>query len=367
MTPTQDSQFWLCHKPFDAQDLPVALVSRARTAVLKDTAQRARDAGFARVRVFSTVDIDGLTVERTSSRQSIGSILAAAAREAPGPVCYAGSGMPAMTVEDWAAVLRTIDSAAVTNRVFSSDWIAVPHGQLLDVVDGQQTDNRFAQLVRDQDEIPLHTFPRSARSLLDVDTPADLVVLKTAMLANMQAGSLDLGDAVQAELRSQTELDPRVRLAIDVFETMTQKDKQLFVSGRVSAADWALLDRDTSCRVRVLSEERGLRTRGGPVQSLLGALYRETGPDQFVEALSSMGDAMIWDTRPFLAHIGCKVSRADRFAADLGLWNEIQSDPLRELVRNLDQRPVLIGGHSLVSGGLLAAIDAAWTRRESFG
>lgn len=364
MTGPQGSEFWLCYKPFAECDVPVTLVNRGRAAVLRDTAQRAREAGFARVRVFSTEEIDGLAVKRTASRQLIGSIVAAAARESAGPVCYAGSGMPAMTVDDWAAVLRTIEAGvATTNRMFSCDWIGVPHGRLLTAVRGQRADNRFAQLVRDQPDITIQSFPRSARSLLDLDTPADLVVLKTAM----RAGSLVLGDALQAELVGQRELDEQVRRAIRVFDTMTRPTKQLFVSGRVSGSDWAQLDRDTSCRVRVLSEERGLRTRREPVHSLLGALYREAGPDQFVEALSSMGDAMLWDTRPFLAHIGCQATRADRFAADLGFWTDIESRALRELVIALHDMPVLLGGHSLVSGGLLAAIDAAWTRRESLG
>ena len=364
MTAPQGSEFWLCYKPFAEHDVPVTLVNRARAAVLRDTAQRAREAGFARVRVFSTEDIDDLPVQRTASRQLIGSIVATAAREATGSVCYAGSGMPAMTVEDWAAVRRTIESGAATaNRLFSCDWLGVPNGRLLTAVRGQRTDNRFAQLVRDQAGVTVQSFPRSARSLLDLDTPADLVVLKTAM----RARSLELGGALEAELVGQRELDEQLRRAIRVFDTMTRPAEQLFVSGRVSGADWAQLDRDTSCRVRVLSEERGLRNRREPAQSLLGALYREAGPRRFSAALSSMGDAMIWDTRPFLAQIGTGVTRRERFAADLGYWADIESRALRELVIALRDVPVLLGGHSLVSGGLLAAIDAAWTRRESTG
>ena len=356
------SEFWLSYKPFGDVCVPVRLVDQARAAVVMDTAERARAAGFDRVRVFSTVDLAGVEVERTRPREAIGSIVASAAGEAAGPVCYAGSGMPATTVEDWAVVLERLESGVATaNRVFSCDWIGVPDGRLLGVVEGERVDNRFAQLVRAKGEAAVESFARSARSLLDVDTPADLAVLKAAA----RVGSLELGSATRAELQAQRELDERVRAAIRVFDTMTHRSKELTVCGRVSGLDWAVVDRDTSCRIRVLSEERGLRTRGRPARSLLAALYERTGAEQFAEVLESLGDAVIWDTRPLLSHLGWDVSRCDRFWADLGRWMDIEHEGLRELVRELSDSAVLMGGHSLVSGGMLAGIDAAWSRLES--
>lgn len=370
------SEFWLCYRPFDDDSIPTALVDRARAAVVVDTAARARAAGFERVRIFSTVDLAeqewlhgrdalvGAELVRTAARQSIGGIVSKAATGAPGAVCYAGSGMPAMTVEDWSLVLERIRSGVATaNRVFSCDWLGVPDGRLLASVARERVDNRFAQRVRANSETEFESSPRSARSLLDVDTPADLIVLKTVARVN----SLDLGESLRAELNGQRELDDGVRKAVKVFETMTRPTKQLFVTGRVSGSDWAVVDRDTSCRVRVLSEERGLRTRGGQAQSWLASMYEQSGQQRFVETLTSMGDAVIWDTRPFLAHLGRGLSRADRFAADMGLWTLIEDEWLRELTLDLWEAPVLTGGHSLVSGGLLAAIDAAWTRRELSG
>ncbi len=347
--------------------MPTKLVDQVRAAIVADTAARAREAGFARIVVYSTVDIAGLEgVEfvRTNPRQQIGSIVADAASDARGPVCYAGSGMAAMSVEDWSQVLERISSGVATaNRVFSCDWIGLPDAGLMSIVARERVDNRFAQLVRAKYDASMESFPRSARSLLDVDTPADLVVLKTAVLVN----SLDLGPATRAELMDQGELDEGVRKAVRVFETMTRPTKELFITGRVSGSDWAVVDRDTSCRVRVLSEERGLRTREAPARSLLAALYEQAGQRRFIELLESLGDAVIWDTRPFLAQLGRGISRSDRFAADLGNWSLIEDDWLGELALEWHDLPVLVGGHSLVSGGLLAAVDAAWTRRELSG
>lgn len=358
----RDSEFWLTYKPLGGGYLPEVLVDQARAAILADTANRARAAGFARVRVFSAVDIEGVEVERTQPRRLVGSIVAAAGGEVPGPVCYAGSGMPAMTIEDWSEVLKTIESGAATaNRLFSCDWVGVPDGRMFRSVDRERVDNRFAQLVRDRNDVDVRSFARSARSLLDVDTPADLVVLKTAA----RAGSLEMGPATMRELASQRELDEQVRVAIKVFETFTQRGKELFVCGRVSGSDWAVVDRDTSCRVRVLSEERGLRTKGRPARSLLAELYERVGIQQFVSFVGGLGDAMIWDIRPFLSHLGWDGSQRERFNADMGMWMNLEHEGLRELILNLYDSQVLIGGHSLVSGGLLAGIDAAWSRLES--
>ena len=362
MSGTRPSEFWLCHRPLAEDCVPVRMVNEVRSAVLRDTAARAREAGFDRVRVFASESIANLAVEATRADQSIGDIVATASRDTAGPVCYAGSGMPAMTAEDWSAVRGTIESGhATANRMFSCDWIGVPDGELFKGLAGEPVDNRFASLVRDRTEVRVQSFARSARSLLDVDTPADLTVLKAAL----SVASMELGAATAAALSNWPELDESVQQVLKVFDVMTRHDGELMIAGRVSGSDWAVVDRDTSCRVRVLSEERGMRTRQRRARSLLGELFEWGGRDGFLLALEGMGDAMIWDTRPFQSHLGWDISRCDRFWADLGCSEQITDQRMRGLVSMLEDSTVMMGGHSLVSGGMLAGIDAAWTRREA--
>jgi len=73
------------------------------------------------------------------------------------------------------------------------------------------------------------------------------------------------------------------------------------------------------------------------------------------------------DTRPLFGHLGWAPSRADRFASDAGEPEVIAHDGLQELTTAAvaARAPVVLGGHSLVSGGLLALIDAAWSRWET--
>ena len=160
----------------------------------------------------------------------------------------------------------------------------------------------------------------------------------------------------------------RERLA-RAFDVLTERGQQFMVIGRVGSAVWAALERDTAVRVRVISEERGMRARanaGQPARSLVGLHGEAVGGAALVDGLVELADAVIFDTRPLLAHLGWGASRADRFAADLGDPEAIREPALRELVEAvLDARvPIVLGGHSLVAGGLLAGIDIAWTRWE---
>lgn len=361
MAGRRGTEFWLCYRPFGEDCVPVRLVDEVRAAVVRDTADRAHAAGFDRVRVFASEPIADLAIEPTRSDQSIGDIVAETAREVSGPVCYAGSGMPAMSVQDWSSVRETIESGVATaNRMFSCDWLGVPDARLLGCAAGERVDNRFAQLIRDTSDTPVQSYPRSARSLLDIDTPADVAVLKAAA----SVGSLEIGRATRAAFAQHPELDEPVQLAFRVWDVMTRHQDELMIAGRVSGSDWATVDRDTSCRVRVLSEERGLRSRQHRARSLLGELYEWAGQDGFLLALECLGDATLWDTRPFLSHLGWDVSRCDRFWADLGRWDAIADERLRGLVSMLQDSAVMMGGHSLVSGGILAGIDAAWSRLE---
>ena len=365
MSASRASEFWLCHRPFGDRCDAVRMVDEARAAVVRDTAERALAAGFGRVRVFSTRAIEGLDVEKTQPKQLIGDIISAAASGIDVPVCYGGGGMPAMMAADWEQVRDTIsDGGTVSNRMFSCDWVGAPHGRLLASVAGESVDNRFALRLRDDCGVEVKQFERSARSLLDLDTPTDLVVLSVAA----EVGSLQIGPALAGVIEEwRALLGPSVERAVDVFDVMTRRDAELMTVGRISGSDWAVVDRDTSCRVRVVSEERGLRVRGARARSLLGALFESLDCARFVSGLGEVADGVIWDTRPFLSHLGWDVSRSDRFWADLGRPDEISFQALAELVSALKGQLVLMGGHSLVSGGMLAGIDAAWTRRELSG
>ena len=367
------SAFWLCLRPDPgAGSVGERMVEAARVACLLDTAERAHDAGFTEIVVHTTAPelfehVGGLSLQRTDPQAAIGSVVSAAALHAAGPVCYAGAGMPAMTAADWQAVRERIAAGqAVANNVHSCDLLGVPHASSLAGVGCDPVDNGFARRLRDDAGLDIALLERSAQTLLDLDTPADLAVLSLAR----DTGVLELGPRLGELLdRHADELAPvRERLA-RAFDVLTERGQQFMVIGRVGSAVWAALERDTAVRVRVISEERGMRARanaGQPARSLVGLHGEAVGAAALVHSLVELADAVIFDTRPLLAHLGWGASRADRFAADLGDPQAIREPALRELVEAVlaARVPIALGGHSLVAGGLLAGIDIAWTRWE---
>jgi hypothetical protein len=120
--------------------------------------------------------------------------------------------------------------------------------------------------------------------------------------------------------------------------------------------------------VRLLSEERGLAAAGREhaARSVLGYLIEAVGISGFFERVCTLGDAVVIDTRVIEAHLGVIPSREDRFQSDLLNVDAIEDPFLREFTAAARDapRPVLLGGHSLVSGGLMALADAAWREHD---
>jgi hypothetical protein len=206
----------------------------------------------------------------------------------------------------------------------------------------------------------VHELPRTIATQFDIDSPADLRVLAATGLG---------GPRLSAYIAT---LDLDVADIRRVMPLFLDKHAEVLVAGRVGSHVWRQIEQDTACRVRLLAEERGMQADGrleeGVVRSILGFHLLNVGEERFFADLAELGDAAFIDFRPMMAHIagGAGPSRPDRFAADLGWWQEI-ADP--SLCRFVDAslrapRPVILGGHSLVSGGLLALVQAAWDEHD---
>jgi hypothetical protein len=78
-------------------------------------------------------------------------------------------------------------------------------------------------------------------------------------------------------------------------------------------------------------------------------------------AVARLGNAAFIDTRVLFTHFGLNLTTADRFYSDLGQHEKINNPFVREFTQQAMESPipVILGGHSLVSGGLLALIEVA--------
>lgn len=141
--------------------------------------------------------------------------------------------------------------------------------------------------------------------------------------------------------------------------------------GRIGAQLFDYLDNHTRCRIRLFSEERGMkalgRDRRGEVVSLVGRLIEALGYVGFFEFLAQFCHGAVLDTRGLFEHFGWKLSQADRFASDIGALDLISHPGLRDFTAAAFNAsiPVLLGGHSLVTGGMWALIDAG-NREQSY-
>ena len=277
-------------------------------------------------------------------------------------VVYFGAGsVPLLRGSDFAAIasgLRAASRVVISNNFYSGDLIAFRPASALLGVEPPAADNALPRLLRDQAGLESLPLPRSTATQFNIDSPADLAALA------LHGGA---GPRLSC-LLSSLDLDiAPYRLCLPL---LTDPSAEMLVAGRVGSQVWQYLERETACRVRVFSEERGMVAaqrvsaggeRGG-ARSLIAYHLQAVGVTRFFEELATLGDAAFIDTRVLLAHLGLHPSRADRFLSDLGRATEIEDTFLREFTEAAAKAaiPVVLGGHSLVSGSLMALIEVAW-------
>jgi hypothetical protein len=277
-------------------------------------------------------------------------------------VVYIGGGsVPLFTTDDFRQVASRLDEGlAVTNNLFSSDLIAFPvTTEGLPVVERVARDNSLARALHDAGAAAFEALPRTVATQFDIDTPVDVAILRLT----------SQGGPRLARYLAEQKIDvSRYEAVLPLFLDQT---KQIVVAGRVGSHAWSYLERQTACRVRVFAEERGMEADGradsGAAGSLLGYYLDEVGVDRFFQTLAELGDAAFIDTRVLLAHEHINASREYRFLSDLGTPDDIRDPFLRDFTRAALEAPipVLLGGHSLMSGGLMALNEHAWSLRDA--
>jgi hypothetical protein len=275
---------------------------------------------------------------------------------------YVGGGAgPLLSSDEMSSVaekLLATDRLLITNNFYSSDFVAFGPTSALESsgLPLPDNDNELAWLLGEEIGLPLRELPRSGSTQLDVDTPTDLMTLSVHP---------NTGPHMRACLESLA-LDTA---AIDAaLPLLLDRDATVLVAGRISSATWSYLERETACSTRVLSEERGMRASGRlarrEVRSLLGYYLETVGLDRFFDTLATMSQALFLDNRVLFGHYGLWPSAADRFYSDLRQPTRIGDPFVKALCEAATAAPVpvVMGGHSLVAGGMYALVEAAWAR-----
>ena len=355
---------------------PERLVDGARRAATLQLLDDAAASGLFRRAVLATNDgalaaeaEDRAEIARTPDTIDFGRALGdLVERLGSAAVVYVGGGSaPLLGPGDLREMVAAIETPGqvYANNLMSSDYVAFRPASALDRTDPIRNDNDLAWRLHHDAGLARVPVERTLAATLDIDTPTDLALLRLAPGVPPRLRAY-LDDA----LSHAPDLPVAQSLAA-VEATMADPYRTLIVAGRLNTQLWALVERDVSFMKRLFVEERGMRANGrqerGEVRSLLALLLLEVGPARFFEHLASLGEALVFDTRPLFAHLVPHLSTADRFASDL-LRPDLVADPL---VRDFTAAardtplPVVLGGHALVTGGLWLLAQRARAARDA--
>jgi hypothetical protein len=347
----RDVTVLILHRPAGRDAGPLErLLADARVGLAERHAAGFAAAGAAAVRIVAedVAEPFGARLRR----------LAASLPDAAGLVVL-GSGSLALA---GAADRRTFVAAAaatrpgaLANNRYSADAVALAGAGVLRSLPDLPGDNALPRWLDEVARIPVADLRPRWRLGVDIDAPADLLLPGVARATGMG--------------RLPRVLDAATMRVAAVCSRLTDRRAEVFVAGRTSAATIAALERRAAARLRVLVEERGLRSasrlaqRDGPAvrppRSVLGLLLDERGPGALGAIAAELGDAAIIDTRVLLAHRlgpdeGAWPAAEDRFASDLLAPGEISDPWLRTLTAAAAGAsiPIALGGHTLVGPGL---------------
>lgn len=266
-----------------------------------------------------------------------------------------GAGIPLVTVPELQEICDLLLSSReiiYANNVMSADVIAFKPGRLINKIELPAMDNVLGMSLRDEAGVEQRLFRNTAGLLFDLDTPADLLILAGSPAAGLRtrrvlgAMNLDLSRLEKAK------------------EVLAGDYEEAILMGRVGAPVIAHINQNLKLRLRVFSEERGMKALGreekGEVVSLMGFFLEEVGPQRFMRYLEKVAQCAFLDTRVLMAHLlGYRPTAEERFFSDLGYWQEIKNPQIREFTRAAVEAevPVLCGAHSLILGGLWALVD----------
>jgi len=306
----------------------------------------------------------GQTLQRLVSEQALGRV-----------VFLGGGSVPLLRTDEADLLLEWVGRGGrrfVANNAQSPDIIGLGSTEAVASLASLRTDNATLFTLTDSGYERL-LLPETATVSFDLDTPSDVVFLahEVSRLARRRpaAGAADRRGAGASGLGPRTTAGlAALRLDLSTLERaadVLRRPDYLPVSlvGRVSGPIISYLNANLRVRLRVFSEERGMKALGrldeGKVRSLLGFVLEDLGAEYLVERLDGISDAIFWDTRVLMGHLGRRPDEADRFEADLGRWEKVRDPALARLCRAAGQaeHPFVLGGHSVVAGGLRLLVE----------
>ncbi len=249
-------------------------------------------------------------------------------------------------IEQIISTVKVKENFVYTNNPQSSDLVAFTPADAVFNMHPPASDNSLAISLRDEAGLKMELIPYSKGIIFDLDTPTDFLIL---------GASPYVEKSTEKALR---EVPLNYELLDKAKEVLCGYYRDVAIVGRVGAPLIAYLNNNLKLRLRIFSEERGMKALGressGEVESLIGFFIEEFGISKFFKYLERVAELAFIDTRVLFAHFKLDLQAEERFLSDMGRWQEIANPWLKEFTRTAVECeiPVLLGGHSLVSGGL---------------
>jgi hypothetical protein len=192
------------------------------------------------------------------------------------------------------------------------------------------------------------------KTQFDLDTPIDLLLLQVSDRG---------GRRLRAFLRTLSLVHPTLDGVIDV---LTHREELVYLVGRVSPVTWQAFETQVACRTAGIVEGRGMKAYARRPPPIVSKWFDNSGWKPMFATLGASADAVIIDSRPLLAPDGVLPPATERFSSDLYRLSDLQDPRWRDFTQlALDcPIPVLLGGHSLVSGGLYLLSEICWKGRN---
>jgi hypothetical protein len=266
---------------------------------------------------------------------------------------YFGSGSGGLLRENHIRQLiafsRRNGRGALFNNFYSCDFAAISGAN--DLVGGKlpATDNALGFSLSEIG-FPCFSLPRELVTQMDIDTPTDLVLLSQTNRC---------GTALRGFLKRESLTHKAIP---PLLEALTDRNATVTLVGRINPGTWAHFEREVACRTSGSVAGRGMHAYPHPQKAFLAATLQRTGVRSFLEDLLGQADGAIIDTRPLLKTDQGLPPPSDRFASDLFRPELIRDPQWAEFTREAMRAkiPILLGGHSLVSGSLFLLAEICW-------
>ena len=267
-----------------------------------------------------------------------------------------GASSPLMSSSEFCAISKLLQESSAlvyANNAQSADIVGfTPASRLSELEHLPDNEKALAYDLRVSGMLPLQLMPDSVGIHFTIDTPSDMMVLKL------------LGNCSPRVQESLNHLPWNISTLEQFWALLNTPNltPKVWISGRVGGPAMIRLNSTTQMRLRVVSEERGMSGSGRQhlVHSFVGSFIEANGIDGFLRYLEATSDVALIDTRPLFAHFKSSPSDNDRFYSDLLQWDRISDPWVRDFTQKASSAkiPIVLGGHTLVLGGIWAMTDA---------